>query len=269
MRGNTKLIAGGVTLSALVVAGIFAPLLSSQNPNAISLANSLCAPSRTHWLGCDANGADLLSLVLHGASLSLRVGGIVTVLCVAIGLVLGSVAGYARGWYDTVLMRILDVVFAFPGSILAIALASMLGPSEGNLILCLAATGWAGYTRIVRAEVMALRDREYVEAARSLGLSPARIVVRHIWPNIASPVLVAATFGFGMVVLAEAGLSFLGIGVPPGTPSWGSILNSGRDVLLEAPHVSTVPGVAVMIAVLSFNFLGEGLREALDRVSKT
>jgi peptide/nickel transport system permease protein len=266
---NKKLIFGGAVVTILFLLGLFAPLLAHQNPNVIVLEDSLCAPSGQHIFGCDANGADLFALVLYGASLSLRIGLIVTFISLTIGLILGSIAGYLSGWRDALLMRVLDVVFAFPGSILAIALASMLGPSEKNLVICLAATGWAGYTRLVRAEVMNLRNREYVEAARSLGLPAWRIVVRHIWPNIASPLLVAATFGFGGVILAEAGLSFLGIGVPPGTPSWGSVLNAGRDVLLEAPHVATVPGVAVMLAVLGFNFVGEGLREKLDTLSKT
>lgn len=266
---NSKLIFGSIILATLLLAGIFAPFLTSYRPDTISLSETLCRPNSDHLLGCDTNGTDILSFVLYGAGLTLRVGGTVTIVCVLIGLVLGSVAGYAQGWKDSALMRLLDVVFAFPGSILAIALASMLGPSERNLILCLIATGWAGYTRIVRAEVLQVRTREYIEAARALGIPHWQIVVRHIWPNIASPLLVAATFGFGGVVLAEAGLSFLGIGVPPGTPSWGSLLNSGRDVLLEAPHVSTIPGIAVMLSVLGFNFLGEGLREAFDKMSKT
>ena len=265
MFRNRKFIFGSLVVCVLVLLGTLAPILTHNRPGAISLENSLCRPNAEHLFGCDVNGADLYTLVLYGASLSLRIGAIVTFFCVAIGLIIGSVAGYASGWVDTMIMRVLDVIFAFPGSILAIALASMLGPSERNLILCLVATGWAGYTRIVRAEVLNLRDREYVEAARSLGVPTWRILVKHIWPNIASPVIVAATFGFGGVILAEAALSFLGIGVPPGTPSWGSILNSGRDVLLEAPLVSTVPGIAVMLAVLGFNFLGEGLRERLDK----
>ncbi len=262
---NRKLIFGASVVGTLILLGLAAPLLTHYRPGAISLPDSLCKPNAEHLFGCDANGADLYTLVLYGASLSLRIGAIVTIFCAGIGLLLGSIAGYASGWVDTMLMRALDIVFAFPGSILAIALASMLGPSERNLILCLVATGWAGYTRIVRAEVLNLRDREYVEAARSLGVPTWRILAKHIWPNIASPILVAATFGFGGVILAEAALSFLGIGVPPGTPSWGSVLNSGREVLLEAPHVSTAPGIAVMLAVLGFNFLGEGLRDRLDK----
>ncbi len=269
MRQNGKTLWGGAILTILILAGAGAPLITQYDPHAIALTQTLCTPNAQHLLGCDTNGTDILTLVLHGAALSLRIGAIVTFSCLAIGLMLGSLAGYTGGWCDSLIMRIIDIVFAFPGSILAIALASMLGPSEKNLIICLIATGWASYTRLVRGEILNIRNREYVEAARALGLSSLRIVVRHIWPNIVSPLLIAATFGFGGVILAEAGLSFLGIGVPPGTPSWGALLNSGRDVLLEAPHVSTIPGIAVMLAVLGFNFLGEGLRETLDRVSKT
>lgn len=251
-------------MGAIAAAAAFAPFLSPYDPRAISLSEELQRPSARHFLGCDANGSDILSVLFYGARVSLEVGVIVTLVSLFIGLILGSLAGYYGGWRDALVGRILDIVFAFPGIILAIALASVLGPSRGNLILCLTLTSWAGYARMVRGEVMSLRNAEYVEAARALGLSTPRIVLRHLWPNIASPLLVSATFGVAGTVLAEASLSFLGIGVPPGTPSWGGLLSFGRDVLIEAPHVAAFPGLAIMLTVLGFHLLGEGLRRKLD-----
>ncbi|MGZ3713739.1 MAG: ABC transporter permease, partial [Bdellovibrionota bacterium] len=234
------------------------------DPMQISLTEELCKPGAHHLLGCDSNGTDILSILIYGARISIEVGFTVTFISVFVGLMLGSIAGYFGGWRDAALMRLLDVIFAFPGTILAIAIASMLGPSKGNLILCLSLTGWAGYARLVRGEVRAIRGLEYVEAARALGVSNSRIFIYHLWPNIFSPLIVTATFGIAGTILAEAGLSFLGIGVPPGTPSWGSLLNFGRDVLLEAPFVSAFPGLAIMLTVLGFHLLGEGLLIKLD-----
>jgi len=264
MRGSWQLKAGAVVVGIVGFIGLLAPWLAPYDPLLISLPEEMCKPSAAHMLGCDANGADVLSVLLYGARISLEVGLIVTLISVLIGLVVGSVAGYYGGWRDAFLMRLLDVIFAFPGTILAIALAAALGPSKGNLILCLSLTGWAGYARLVRGEVQAIRHLEYVEAARALGLGNPRILVRHLWPNIVSPLLVAATFGVAGTILAEASLSYLGIGVPPGTPSWGQLLSFGRDVLLEAPHVATFPGMAIVVTVLGFHLLGEGLRRKLD-----
>lgn len=264
MRRAWQLYAGGIVVAIVALTGLLAPWIAPYDPLAISLSNELCAPGPRHLLGCDSNGADVLSVIIHGARISLEVGVIVTLISVLVGLLVGSVAGYFGGWRDATLMRLLDVIFAFPGTILAIALAAALGPSKGNLILCLSLTGWAGYARLVRGEVQAIRGLEYVEAARALGLGSPRIFVFHLWPNIVSPLLVTATFGVAGTILAEASLSFLGIGVPPGTPSWGQLLNFGRDVLLEAPHVSTFPGIAIVLTVLGFHLLGEGLRRKLD-----
>lgn len=261
---NWNLILGATITGIIALTALFAPWLSPYDPLAISLQQEFAPPSAAHWLGCDSNGTDILSILIHGSRIALLVGVSATLTALAIGLLLGSIAGYFGGWRDSILMRFLDVIFAFPGIILAIALASMLGPSEGNLILALVATGWAGYARLVRGEVQAIRGLEYVEAARALGLSNRRIFVFHLWPNIVSPLLVAATFGVAGTILAEASLSFLGVGVPPGTPSWGALLSFGRDVLLEAPHVAAFPGLAIMITVLGFHLLGEGLRRRLD-----
>jgi peptide/nickel transport system permease protein len=265
MKKTSWQLKAGVMLVALVaLLGLFAPWLAPYNPRAISLPEELCHPGNAHWLGCDANGTDILSILLYGAQVSLMVALTVTGVSVVVGLVLGSIAGYFGGWRDAVLMRLLDVVFAFPSTILAIGLAASLGPSKGNLILCLSLTGWAGYARLVRGEVRVVSQLEYVEAARALGLTTPRIFAFHLWPNIFSPLLVAATFGIAGTILAEASLSFLGIGVPPGTPSWGQLLVFGKDVLLEAPHVATFPGIAILITVVAFHLLGEGLRRKFD-----
>ena len=264
MKIPWQLKAGAAVIGVVAVLGVLAPWISPYDPLRISLAEEMCQPSSAHWLGCDSNGADILSLLLYGARISLEVGFIVTFISVLVGLIVGSVAGYYGGWRDAFLMRVLDVIFAFPGTILAIALAAALGPSKSNLILALSLTGWAGYARLVRGEVQNIRHLEYIEAARALGMGAGRIFVFHLWPNIVSPLLVAATFGVAGTILAEASLSFLGIGVPPGTPSWGQLLSFGRDILLEAPHVATFPGVAIVVTVLGFHLLGEGLRKKLD-----
>jgi peptide/nickel transport system permease protein len=264
MRKTWQLQAGIVVVGIVAVLGLFSPWIAPYDPLRISLSEEMCKPGPAHLLGCDANGADILSIMLYGARVSLEVGIIVTLISVIVGLLVGSVAGYFGGWRDTILMRLLDIIFAFPGTILAIALAAALGPSKGNLILALSLTGWAGYARLVRGEVQNIRHLEYVESARALGLGKRRIFVFHLWPNIVSPLLVSATFGVAGTILAEASLSFLGIGVPPGTPSWGQLLSFGRDVLLEAPHVATFPGMAIVCTVLGFHLLGEGLRKKLD-----
>lgn len=264
MRKTWQLKAGALVVGIVALLGILAPWIAPYDPLRISLPDEMCQPSAEHLLGCDSNGADVLSILLYGARVSLEVGLIVTVISVLVGLLVGSVAGYFGGWRDSFLMRLLDVIFAFPGTILAIALAAALGPSKGNLILALSLTGWAGYARLVRGEVQSIRHLEYVEAARALGMGSPRIFVFHLWPNIVSPLLVTATFGVAGTILAEASLSFLGIGVPPGTPSWGQLLSFGRDILLEAPHVATFPGLAIVVTVLGFHLLGEGLRKKLD-----
>lgn len=264
MKLPWQLKTGAVVVGAIALVGIFAPWLAPYDPMAISLPNELCHPSATHWLGCDANGTDILSVLVYGARVSLLVAFVVTSICVIVGLLVGSVAGYYGGWRDALLMRVLDVVFAFPSTILAIGLAAALGPSKGNLILCLSLTSWAGYARLVRGEVQVVRRLEYVEAARALGLRNGRIFVFYLWPNILSALLVSATFGVAGTILTEASLSFLGIGVPPGTPSWGQLLVFGKDVLIEAPHVATFPGLAILVTVVGFHLLGEGLRRKLD-----
>ena len=268
LRWNRKLQIGVLFLLSLSLIALLAPWFAPFDPLKISLEKELLPPSALHWLGCDANGTDIFSILLYGTRVSLSVGLIATLCSVSLGLLVGSLAGWSGSWIDSTLMRLLDIIFAFPGIILAIALASALGPSKYNLILCLVATGWAGYARLVRGEFLHLKKREFVEAAKALGLPRWRIIVFHIWPNLFSPLMVSASFGLAGTILAEASLSFLGVGLPPGTPSWGGLLSLGKDVMIEAPHVAMFPGLAIMLAVLGFNALGEGLREKLDPKSR-
>ncbi len=264
LQKNFSLTLGSLFLFLLLFCATFAPLLTHYSPTEISLPNELCKPSPTHILGCDSNGTDIFSILLFGSRISLLVGLVSTSVCLCIALVLGSIAGFFGGKVDSLLMRGLDMIFAFPGILLAITVSCLLKPSVWNLILCLCATGWAGYTRLVRGEVRNIMTKEFIESARALGASPVRIIVLHIWPNILSTIVVAASFGLAGTILAEASLSFLGIGVPAGTPSWGTLLSSGKDVIIEAPHVASFPGIAIALTVLCFNFLGEGLRKKFD-----
>jgi len=263
VRGVGPWIGLSIVAVALLVA-IGADWLSPHDPRAIALANELAAPSAAHPLGTAENGVDVLSHVIHGARVSMLVGLLSTLISAAVGTLLGAAAGYVGGWLEDALMRVVDVLLAFPGILLAIFITSVLGPSLANVIVALCATGWTGYARLARAQVLALRDREFVQAARALGASDGRIVVRHLLPNLLGPVVVQATFGVPGAILAEASLSFLGLGVPPGTPSWGALVDQGTQYLMIAPHVALVPGLAIALCVLGFNLLGDGLRDRLD-----
>ena len=252
-----------VVLLTLLVAA-FAPWLAPQDPNIMSLPDAFKGPTFAHPLGLDENGCDVLSKIVYGARVSLGVAWSVIIVSASIGLIYGSIAGYCGGWIEQIMMRFVDMVYAFPGFLLALALIAMLGPSLSNLIIALILTSWTAFARLVRGEVLHLKEREYVQSARAMGASHLRIVAQHIWPNLFSLVIVQATFAMAATIISEAGLSFLGLGVPPETPTWGSLLNSGRRVLLDAPHVSFSAGLAIMTAVLGFNLLGDGLRDFLD-----
>lgn len=243
---------------------ILAPVLSPYDPYEIVLSEQLAPPSAAHPLGQDANGSDILSRLLHGARISLVVGLSVVGLTAVVGILMGLVSGYYGGWVDTLLMRVVDILLAFPGLLLAIALVAVLGPSMRNVVIALAVLGWVSFARLVRGQVLSVREREFVLAARTSGQSDLRIMLVHILPNVLSPVIVQATFGIAGVIISESSLSFLGLGAPPGTPSWGAMLSQGKQVLLDAPHVSIFPGLAIMLVVLAFNFLGDGLRDRLD-----
>ena len=267
---HNPLAAVGVVLVALfVMFAVFAPWIAPQDPAAINLPARLDSASHAHWLGTDELGRDILSRVIYGARISMLVGTCVVLTSLGIGLVVGSIAGYYGGAIDRFVNVILMNAFlSFPGILLAIAFVAFRGPGIFNLVLALSLGGWVGYARLVRGQVLAAREREFVEAARALGASDLRIIVRHILPNIIQPVVVQAAIGMAGAILAEATMSFLGLGVPPPTASWGTMLNDGRAHLFESPHLVFFPALAVMLAVLSFNFIGDALRDYLDPRSR-
>ncbi len=261
IRRNPSLAIGAALVTMLILAAIIGPFASRTDPFAIDLGRTLAAPSRGHWLGCDSLGRDLLARILWGARLSLGVSTSVVALSLAVGGMIGGTAALAGGRIDALVMRGVDIVMAFPGFLLAIALAAILGPGLVDLVIALTAMGWTGYARLVRGEVLSLREREYVESARVLGARPARLLFRHLMPALAGPVAVQATFGVGGIIIAEAALSFLGLGARPPTPSWGNMLDAGRAFILVAPHLTTAPGVAIGLSVLGFNLLGDGIAQ--------
>lgn len=256
----------GLALVALfVVSATFAPWLSPHDPAQLNLTGRLLPPSHQHWFGTDELGRDILSRIIYGARISMTVAVSVVTLSLGVGVAAGLASGFYGGWTDTILNVYVNNAFlALPGILLAIAFVAFLGPGLLNLVLALSISGWVGYARLVRAQVMAVKEREFVEAARALGASNLRIVILHILPNIVQPVLVQAAIGMAGAVLAEATLSFLGLGIPPPAPSWGSMLNDARSHLFDAPHLTIFPAIAVMLAVLSFNFIGDALRDLLD-----
>jgi peptide/nickel transport system permease protein len=263
-RSAPSLAAGITCLGLLVGCAVFAPVIAPHDPNRQSLADELAAPSVEHPLGRDKLGRDQLSRVIYGARVSLEVGLTTVVVSLSIGLAAGAMAGYVGGALDFWIMRSIDVLLAFPGILLAIAMSAVLGPSLTNVIIALSLIGWTGYARLVRGEVLSIKEREHVEAARAIGLGRARILLRHVVPLLAAPLVVQATFGMAGAIVAEASLSFLGIGVQPPTPSWGGMVNDGRSFLLVAPHLTLYPGLAILITVLGLNALGDGLRDWLD-----
>jgi peptide/nickel transport system permease protein len=264
-RYNVLATAGLAMVAIFVVCALFAPWLAPQNPSHIDLPSRLMGPSASHWFGTDELGRDILSRIIYGARISMLVGSCVVATSLTLGLIFGSIAGYYGGITDRVLnVVVMNAFMSFPGILLAIAFVAFLGPGIFNLIFALSLGGWVGYARLVRGQVLVVREREFVEAARALGASDLRIVVRHILPNIIQPVIVQAAIGMAGAILAEATMSFLGLGVPPPTASWGSMLNDARSHLFDSPHLVLFPAAAVMLAVLSFNFIGDGLRDYLD-----
>jgi peptide/nickel transport system permease protein len=255
---------GAVIVAITVLAAIAAPWLSPYDPSSQQLSLRLERPSFAHPFGLDELGRDILSRVLAGARISLAVGLTVVGISSLVGIFLGSVAGYFGGWLDDLISRAIDVLLAFPGILLAIALVAVLGPSLVNVVMALSVIGWVSYARLVRGQVLKAREFEFVQAARALGASASRILLRHVVPTTMPAVMVQATLGMAGAILAEASLSFLGLGVQPPTPSWGTMLNGGRLHLLDAPHLTIFPGAAIAVLVLGFNFLGDGLRDAVD-----
>jgi peptide/nickel transport system permease protein len=256
---------GLAAASLLLLAALLAPVIAPANPAAQNLPARLSAPSLAHWMGTDELGRDVLSRVLYGARVSLSVSISVVLGCGLTGLAMGMLAGCAGGWFDRVANVVLINTFlSFPGVLLAIAFAAFLGPGIGKVILALIITGWAGYARLARAQVLKVKELEFVLAARSLGASHFRILTRHLLPNILQPLLIQATIGMAGAILAESTLSFLGLGVLSPIPSWGAMLNDARGHLFDAPHLVIFPALAVMTAVLAFNLLGDAWRDWLD-----
>lgn len=247
-----------------VGAALFGPLLTPYDPASQALARRLEGPSLSHPLGLDELGRDILARLLAGTRISLLVGLAVVSVSSAVGMLLGSIAGYFGGRIDDLISRLIDVLMAFPGILLAIALVAVLGPSLTNVVLALSVIGWVGYARLVRGQALRAREFDFVQAARALGAGSGRIIIRHILPTAMPSVMVQATLGMAGAIIAEAALSFLGLGVQPPTPSWGTMLDAGRSHLFDAPHLTIFPGLAIALLVLGLNFLGDGLRDRVD-----
>jgi peptide/nickel transport system permease protein len=261
---RARLLIGLGMIASMGLVALLAPWLASHGPMDLRLELRLQGPSGVHWFGLDQNGADVFSHIVWGARLSLRVALTVVTVSALIGLLVGSIAGFFGGWLDNIIMRLIDMIYAFPGFLLALALVAVLGPSINNLIIAMCLTTWTGFARLVRGEVLHLKTREYVIGALAVGANSTRQLVVHIWPNLIGLVIVQMTFATAGTIMTESGLSFLGLGAPATTPTWGSLLNSGRRVLIEAPHISIFPGLAILWLVLGFNLTGDGLRDWLN-----
>ena len=261
---NRLASSGGAIIVFFFLVSVVPGLFASHPPNRIDIVHILRPPSAEHPLGTDDLGRDVLARMAHGARISLSVGFVAVGIAIAIGLVVGLLAGYYGGWVDAVLMRFVDMMLCFPTFFLILSVIAFIGPSIWNIMIIIGLTGWMGVARLVRAEVLSIRERDYILAAKALGASDARIIFRHVLPNALSPVLVSATLGVAGAILTESALSFLGIGVQPPTPSWGNILTAGKDNIEFAWWLSLFPGLAILITVLGYNLLGEGIRDAAD-----
>jgi peptide/nickel transport system permease protein len=265
-RKNRLAIAGLTVMIVLYVLTLLTPLIAPYPPAEMGQIPSPDAmgPSIQHWFGVDKFGRDILSRVLYGSRISLSIGFIAVAISITLGTLVGALAGFYGGWVDSLLMRLTDVMLSFPRLVLLIVVIALFESSIGLVVVVLGLTGWMGTARIVRGEVLSLREREFVQAARALGMNDGRIIFRHVIPNTLAPVIVSATLGIGQTILTEASLSFLGLGVRPPTPSWGNMIADGRDALTQAWWISTFPGLAIVFTVIAFNLLGDGLRDALD-----
>jgi peptide/nickel transport system permease protein len=265
LRNHRLAFAGVVVLGLFLLCALLAPWLAPHNPAQLNLSKRLLPPSAAHWFGTDELGRDVLSRTIYGARVSLTVATAVVALSLTLGATLGMLAGFYGGFTDTVVNIYLGNAFlALPGILLAVTLVAFLGPSLFNLILALALAGWVNYARLVRAQVLSVKQREYVQAARSLGASDLHLMFRHILPNILQPLLVQAAVGMAAAILAEATLSFLGLGIQPPTPTWGAMLNDARSHLFESPYLMFFPAIALALCVFAFNLIGDGLRDFLD-----
>jgi peptide/nickel transport system permease protein len=261
---NRFAVGGALIVIGLFVVSFLAPYITPYSPDDLDAYHVLLPPSSAHWMGTDELGRDVLTRIIFGARISLKVGFVAVGISAAIGTVAGLLAGYFGRWVDQLLMRLVDIMLCFPTFFLILAVIAMLEPSIWYIMIIIGLTGWMGVARLVRAEVLSLRERDFVHAARALGASDTRIIFRHILPNSLSPVLVAATLGVAGAILTESALSFLGIGVQPPVPSWGNMLTAGKDYLEFAWWLSLFPGVAILVTVIAYNLVGEGLRDALD-----
>ena len=263
-KKNRFAMAGAVVVIILFLLSFLAPYITPYDPDALDLYHVLEPPSSAHWFGTDDLGRDVLTRVIYGARISLKVGFVAVGIAVLIGTIVGLVSGYYSGLTDNILMRFVDIMLCFPTFFLILAVIAFLGQSIWYIMIIIGLTGWMGVSRLVRAEVLSIRERDYVMAVRALGASDLRIIFRHILPNALSPVLVSATLGVAGAILTESALSFLGIGVPPPTPSWGNILTSGKDYIEFAWWLTLYPGLAITLTVLAYYLVGEGIRDALD-----
>ena len=265
-RRHKVALIGSAILLLLVIGAVFAPLIARHDPYKVSISSYRKPPRAENILGTDSSGRDVLSRLLHAGRVSLSVGLVAVTIYAAIGIVLGAFAGFYGGWVDSLIMRLADIVLAFPTLILIITIVSILGPSIYNVMIVIGLLGWPPIARIVRGLFLTLREREFILAGRTIGASNSRLIFRHILPNALAPVIVAATFGMASAILLEAGLSFLGLGVQPPTPSWGNMLTDAQSltVLESMPWLWIPPGIAIALAVLAINFIGDGLRDALD-----
>ncbi len=261
---------GAAIIGSILLLAFLAPIIAPFDPDAINVKAILLAPSANHWMGTDGLGRDVFSRMLFGAQISLLVGFVAVGIATAIGIVLGAIAGFYRGWVDVVIMRLVDVMLSIPTFFLILAVIAFLTPSIWNIMIVIGLTSWMGVTRLVRAEFLSLREREFVLSAQTLGAKNLRLIFRHLLPNSLTPIIVSFVLGVASAVLIESGLSFLGIGVQPPQASWGNILTDGKEYIQFAWWLSLFPGLAILLTVLGYNLLGEGLRDALDpRKTKT
>ena len=262
---ETRLVGTGLAISAIVIlTAIFADVVAPYDPNMQDYNTFTEPPSIAHWLGTDDLGRDVLSRIIFGSRVSLEVGVIAVAISLTIGVGSGLLAGYAGGWTDDVIMRVVDAVQAFPGLVLALAITAALGPGIGNAMIAIGFVTSPGIARLARGQTLSIRERDFVSAARVLGVSPLRIMARHIWPNVTGPIVVQSTLLMANAIVTEASLSFLGVGVVPPTASWGAMLRIGSQYLEVAPWIALAPGMSIFATVLAFNFVGDGLRRALD-----
>ncbi len=264
LRRRPLLALGALMVGVLALSALLASVLAPYDPVAQSLGDRLLPPSAAHWMGTDAFGRDILSRLLYGSRISLAVGFVAVSIYILIGVLVGSLAAYYGGWVDALLMRLVDVLLCVPTFFLILMVVAFVGPSILNIMVIIGLTSWTDVARLARGEVLSLKSREYIQAARGLGYSDARIILKHLLPNALGPVLVVATLGVGGAILTESSLSFLGLGVQPPTASWGNMLMEGKDHLMDAWWLVLFPGLAIFLTVLGYNFLGEGLRDQWD-----